>query len=142
MMHKFLTVLSLVAILSGCCGKAANPVMIAQYGDREKSCDTLRAELDQIQSEIARLLPDTEKTGRNVALGVAGWFLIVPWFFMDFKNGEKTEYEALRQRYMHLSLIATERRCHIKTEKYPSVQEIEKKIEAAKKAAEAEKAKK
>ena len=76
MLRKFLTVLSLVAILSGCCGKTANPVMITQYGDRDKSCDTLRAELDQIQSEIARILPDTE---RSRALMTESWARRKDW---------------------------------------------------------------
>jgi len=66
-----------------------------------------------IQGEIQRLLPKTEKTGKNVALGVAGWFLLVPWFFMDFKNAEATEYEAYRQRYNHLSTLAVSKNCQV-----------------------------
>ncbi len=98
-------------VVSGCAGRAANPVMVAQYGDDRKSCEALQMAMSQTQQEISRLIPDTEKTGSNVALGVAGLFLIVPLFFMDFSESEKIEVNAYRQRYNHLALIATDKKC-------------------------------
>lgn len=118
--------------LTSCGGKVANPVMSAQFGDEQKSCKALEFEMNTAQDEIRRLLPQTDKTGKNVALGVAGAFLLVPWFFMDFKNGEQQEYEAYRQRYNHLASIAISKRCDVKPENYPSAQEIEKKYEEEK----------
>lgn len=75
---------------------------------------------------MQRLLPKTDKTGQNVALGVAGAFLLVPWFFMDFKEAEQTEYEAYRQRYNNLAMIAMDKNCGIKTEKFLSVDEMKR----------------
>lgn len=130
-MKKFGIILALIATLNlaACGGRTPNPVMVAQYGDQNKPCKALEFEMMSIQSEIQRLLPKTDKTGQNVALGVAGWFLLVPWFFMDFKNAEQTEYEAYRQRYNHLASLAISKDCSVKTESYPSVQEMKEKYE-------------
>ena len=98
--------------------------MVAQYGDYQKSCKALEFEMMTIQGEIQRLLPKSDKTGQNVALGVAGWFLLVPWFFMDFKNAEQTEYEAYRQRYNHLATIALDKKCKVTPVELPSVQQM------------------
>jgi len=99
------------ALLSGCAGRAANPVMVQQYGDQAKSCQALEMDMSFIESEVQRLVPKTEKTGSNVALGVAGAFLLVPWFFMDFSQSEQVEGNAYRQRYNHLAMLAMDKGC-------------------------------
>jgi hypothetical protein len=81
--------LVVTSLLVGCAGRAANPVMIQQYGDEKKSCQALEREMAFIQGEIQRLIPQTEKTGKNVALGVTGFFFIVPLFFMDLSKAEQ-----------------------------------------------------
>lgn len=128
-MKKTVTALCALSVLAACGGRTANPVMIAQYGDQSKSCNALQLEMTNIQGEIQRLLPKADKTGKNVALGVAGWFLLVPWFFMDFKNAEATEYEAYRQRYNHLSTLAMSKNCQVGTMDLPSVQEMKQQYE-------------
>jgi len=126
---RLIAALTAVCFLAACAGRTPNPVLITQYSDREKSCKELGLEMDDIQAEIQRLLPQKDKTAKNVALGVAGWFLIVPLFFMDFKNAEAQEYEAYRQRYNHLSRIAQIRNCRLNTIDLPSVQEMKQKYE-------------
>lgn len=109
--------------LIGCAGRAANPVMIQQYGDDKKSCQALEREMAFIQDEIQRLIPQTEKTGKNVALGVTGFFFIVPLFFMDLSEAEQIEVNAYRQRYNHLLIIAADKQCGIKGEPIPEFTE-------------------
>jgi len=92
-------------------GRAANPVMITQFGDQKKGCEALQLEMSQLQESIHKLVPKTEKTGKNVALGVTGFFLIVPLFFMDLSQAEQVEVDAYRQRYNHLAVIATDKGC-------------------------------
>jgi hypothetical protein len=106
-------------LLIGCAGRAANPVMIQQYGDDKKSCQALEREMTFIQSEIQRLIPQTEKTGKNVALGVTGFFFIVPLFFMDLSQAEQMEVDAYRQRYNHLLVIAGDKQCGIEGQQIP-----------------------
>jgi hypothetical protein len=99
--------------LTSCAGYTGNPIMVSQMGDERRSCKALEIEIQNTQQQMQRLAPDTDKSARNVALGITGLFLIVPWFFMDFKDGEKTEYDAYRERYEHLTAIAADRDCDV-----------------------------
>lgn len=82
-------------------------------------CQALEREMMFIQSEIQRLVPQTEKTGANVALGVTGFFFLVPLFFMDLSKAEQMEVDAYRQRYNHLSIIAGDKQCGIQGRQIP-----------------------
>jgi hypothetical protein len=95
--------------------------MANQYGDAGKSCNAIATEISFIESEISRLIPSTEKTGKNVALGVAGWFLIVPWFFMDLTQSEQIEINALRQRYNNLVILGGEKNCGLEKKQVPEI---------------------
>lgn len=105
--------LAMLIFSAGCAGREANPVSVHQLGDTSKSCESLGAELFFIESEIARLIPKSDKTGRNIACGATGVIFIVPLFFMDLKQGEKIELEAYRQRYNYLVMIAKEKDCKV-----------------------------
>ena len=111
--------LVIATMVIGCAGRAANPVMIQQYGDDKKTCQALEREMAFIQGEIQRLIPQTEKTGKNVALGVTGFFFIVPLFFMDLSKAEQIEVDAYRQRYNHLLIIAGDKQCGIEGQPIP-----------------------
>lgn len=116
MKKTILNVLLCVSIfLAGCAGREANLVQVRQLGDEQKNCDELRSELYYIENEISRLLPKSDKTGRNIALGATGILFIVPLFFMDLKQGEKKEIEAYRQRYNHLLMISQQKGCKLPT---------------------------
>lgn len=64
-----------------------------------------------IEDEIQRLIPQTNKTGKNILLGVTGFFFIVPLFFMDLSKAEQIEIDAFRRRYNHLVIIAGDKQC-------------------------------
>ena len=80
-----------------------------QPGDQKRSCEGLRLEIAQLDADIAAKIPKANKTGKNVVLGILGFFLIIPWFFMDPKNADKTELEAMQVRRSRLVLIAGEK---------------------------------
>ena len=105
----------------GCGGRAANPIQIYRYGDEKKSSRNLEIEMFQVEEEISRVVPKTKKTGKNVALGVTGIFFIVPLFFMDLSQAEQLEVKALRQRYNHLVLLATDKGCGGDREEIPEL---------------------
>ncbi len=111
-----IAILMIFVFCAACGGRAANPVMIHQYGDENRSCQALEREMAFIEGEIQQLIPKTKKTGKNVALGIAGWFLLVPWFFMDLSKAEQEEINAYRQRYNHLLIIAGDKKCGFKKE--------------------------
>ena len=132
--------LAFAVLLGGCAGREANLVQVRQLGDEQKTCDGLRTELYYIENEISRLLPKSDKTGRNIALGATGILFIVPLFFMDLKQGEKKEIEAYRQRYNHLLMITQQKDCKLPTavaeetvERIPSAEEAREMAKEAKK---------
>ena len=105
----------LVAVLSlsivACAGKTAKPVASYKIGDDQLSCNELKAEMAHIDSRVAELIPESEKTSKNVVLGVTGWFLIVPWFFMDFSDAEKVEIQSYQERYLALEKLYSRNSC-------------------------------
>lgn len=60
---------------------------------------------------MLRIMPDTNKFGYNAVCATSGFFLIVPFFFMDLKDTEKIEWEAMRVRYNRLLIYAAEKNC-------------------------------
>ena len=75
-------------------------------------------EIANNEQEVAKLLPYEDATGKNVALGVTGFFLVVPLFFMDFKDAEEIEIRALRKRNQWLREIASDRDCSVPPSRY------------------------
>ncbi len=99
-------------LLIGCGGKTANPVDRYMLGDEDKSCDALYAEVSNIDDEIA--LKSREKGSKdlgNILLGVLGFFLIVPLFFIDTKASQETERDALRARKKQLMILFADKNC-------------------------------
>jgi len=124
--------LCISVFMLGCAGREANPIPIYMPGDENRSCEGLKAEVAQLQVDMARMLPKTDKGLTNALWATAGVFFIVPFFFMDFKDAERIEFDAMRQRHNRLLVYAAEKNCDmggIKAERIPSMEE-RKKIEA------------
>ena len=103
--------LSFSVLFAGCAGREANPVPISMPGDENASCQVLFAEMQQVRTEMEKLKPKTNKFATNTLWGIAGFFLIFPFFFMDVKDAEKIEYDAYQRRYNRLELLATAKNC-------------------------------
>ncbi|PRP71266.1 hypothetical protein BUE93_07730 [Chromobacterium amazonense] len=90
----------------------ANPIQLAQVGDESKSCRAIANEMQEMQNLALEKQGDsTTQTGKNVALGLAGAFLVVPWFFMDTGNANDVEQKAAQMRYRRLQAMAEEKGC-------------------------------
>ena len=109
-MNRVSTILCL-ALLVGCAGRDPNPVASYRVGDETLTCSGIKSEMAYIDTQVAKLIPKSKKTGKNVALGVAGWFLLVPWFFMDFSEAEKIEIRAYQERYLALEQLWDKKSC-------------------------------
>jgi hypothetical protein len=116
---KISTVLGISLVLASCAGRTPNPTPIVRIGDDNLSCNYIQSEISEIEAKIQKLLPDSQKTGKNVALGVTGAFLLVPLFFMDFSDAEKIEIESLQARYNHLARLYNDKACGKKIEVAP-----------------------
>ena len=60
---------------------------------------------------MEQILPKTNKLGTNTLWAAGGMVLIVPFFFMDFKDAEKVEFEALRKRHNRLLTYTAVKGC-------------------------------
>jgi len=107
-------VLIFSVFFAGCAGHEPNPIAAYIPGDEDKSCKMLKAEISQIQTEVATKQQEkSTKDFWNVAEFVGGFLLIIPWFFMDVKGAEEVEAKALKTRAKRLTLIATEKNCDL-----------------------------
>ena len=126
-MKKFVCVLTACCVfIMGCAGREANPIPAYLPGDNERSCEALKAEVTQLQADMQGLLPKTDKGVSNTLWATAGVFLIVPFFFMDLKDAEKIEFEAMRQRHNRLLILAADKNCSmtgVTAERIPSIEE-------------------
>ena len=68
--------------------------------------------MDETQENIDKLIPQTKKTGKNIAIGAAAVLVFLPAiFFLDFSDAEKIEIEAYKQRYNHLARLYDDKQC-------------------------------
>ena len=128
--------LTCTILLAGCAGREANPIPAYLPGDNTRSCEVLTAEIAQLQSDMQRILPKTNKGVSNTLWATAGVFLIVPFFFMDLKDAEKIEFDAMRTRHNRLLLICADRGCDmtgVRAERVSSVEEAKEMAKRAKK---------
>lgn len=109
MKSSICVLLALTVLLTGCMGHHSDPVQISQPQDLDKSCVQLKSEasLSHQQADSLKRKCDM-KLPWNIGMGVAGCFVIVPWFFMDLKCGECGEWEAMEARADLLDSLAYE----------------------------------
>ena len=100
-----------ILILLVCAGKAAQPIRVIEVTDSSLSCSQLISQIYYLESLGSDLSGKTDKQGRNATLAAAGTLLIVPYFFMDLKEGEAVELNAVRARHMHLSKLYQNKKC-------------------------------
>jgi len=109
-MKDFVCVLLVISVFClGCAGTVPNPIRVYSPGDEKKGVSVLKAEIADIDRTLVRKRSEKSKQERdNLLLFVGGLFVIVPFFFMDLKNNEKVEIDALLQRQDALSLLLVE----------------------------------
>lgn len=110
-MKKIISILTSVILLTACAGNTSNPIPQHQPGDEKLCCSELRLELMDNQTKISHLIPKQNKTGKNVNLGIAGAFLIVPWFFMDFSDTERVEIQSNQLHDNWLRTLCAQKKC-------------------------------
>jgi hypothetical protein len=83
-------------------------------------CTAILAEVGANNERVKQLAADKGlKTTQNVAAGVAGIFIPVLWFGMDFQGTADTEITALQSRQQYRSMLADQKRCGAEPEPPP-----------------------
>lgn len=100
----------LVALLGGCAGRSPAPVPIVQVADQYSTCAGLTAEIAANNQAISALASEHGwKVAQNVVAGVAGLFIPILWFGLDFQGAASTEQTALEGRQQYLASLALQR---------------------------------
>jgi hypothetical protein len=100
---------------SACAGRSPAPVAVVQPQDRYMDCAAIQAESKANVDKLTELgKEDGEKVAQNVVAGIAGVFIPVLWFGMDFQNASGKESAALNARQQYLGTLA-EQRCRAVT---------------------------
>jgi hypothetical protein len=97
-------------MVTACAGRAPAPVQTVQMKDAMMDCTAINAEIAANTAHEGAL--GSEKGGKvaqNVVAGVAGLFIPVLWFAMDFQGAADTESKALESRDQYLSTLALQR---------------------------------
>jgi hypothetical protein len=94
-------------------GRQANHIPISQPGDNVKTCDQLAGEA-LIASSKAQALENkcNNKKVSNIVCAIAGWFVIIPWFFMDLKLAECEEAGDWQARADYLDMMVSQQNCN------------------------------
>src|SRR5215472_11379763 len=103
-----------IAVVSGlcaaCAGRDPQPVATVQATDSTATCAMIVAEIEANNIKVKELAGEEgTKVAQNVVAGVAGVFIPVLWFGMDFKGAASKEVAALQARQQYLTKLATER---------------------------------
>jgi uncharacterized protein YcfL len=86
-------------IVAACAGRSPAPVATVQAQDVYMTCTMIIAEVEANNAKVQQLASDKGlKVTQNVAAGVAGIFIPVLWFGMDFQGAEDKEIAALQAR--------------------------------------------
>ena len=114
----FVLIVVVLFFVQGCAGRAAHPVQVAQSGDNQKTCKSLRKETKQIRRSIKKMIPAVKKADKKrTLLMLSGGLLIVPLFFLDLSDADKIETNAQRARHNYLIDIAKKSNCRFKVAK-------------------------
>ena len=109
-MYRIGWAIVVATLVSACAGRAPQPVAVVQPQDQYTDCAAITTEVQANNARISELGSEKGlKTGQNVAAGVAGIFIPILWFGMDFQGAAGTEEAALQSRQQYLGALAMQR---------------------------------
>lgn len=94
------------AVLAGCGGRVAKPVLAETPLDARLSCEHLKGEYDNNEKRLAELQVEKKESSRNNA-----GFLVTSPLFLDTQAALKTETDAILLRNDRLKTLMLERGC-------------------------------
>ena len=108
---RWIIVFASIALLS-CAGRAPQLVSVVQPQDRHMDCAAIIAEVQANNAKVQELAGEQGlKVAQNVTAGVAGIFIPVLWFGMDWQGTATKEIRALQSRQQYLAALAEQRNC-------------------------------
>ncbi len=106
--------MSICFFVIGCGGHRANCVDRYMPGDEKRSCSSLYAEIQTLDTEIEQKQAKSgERDTWNVIHFIGGLLIIVPFFFMDAKGSYEQEMAALEARQKQLKIFFADKGCSV-----------------------------
>ena len=110
--------IALIALLGfvTACGHLANPappkVDLKSTRDEACSCDEINAEIVDLQRKrVSTQKQITAQVAQNILCGVGGWFVIVPFFFIDVTTDKNAAYNSYADREGYIRALAAQKNC-------------------------------
>lgn len=111
-MKNFAIILLASAFLVACAGRDPSPVEARQSNDRSLSCSQLASAIQSNDRRVAQLeMEKSDRNSRNVKLGIATAFLLLPVFWLDISNGVEVDLGAQYDRGHHLQTLSDRKNC-------------------------------
>lgn len=108
------SILICATLLTGCGGRAANPINVTNPSDSVMDCAGIAREFAANERQTQSTIKErVGAQGKNVFLGAAGVLFFPAWFFMDPKSPERVEIDALRNRNNVLQDMARNKKCPV-----------------------------
>jgi hypothetical protein len=98
------------------CGHLANPappkVELTSTKDQSHSCEDINTEILDLQTKRVNTQKqlDNQKT-QNILSGIGGWFVIVPFVFIDVTTDKNASYNSYAEREEYLRKLAADKNC-------------------------------
>lgn len=109
-----IVIIAICASNLAACSRKPNPVATYYPTDQELTCKSLQSAMTEVEDNIDKLIPQTKKTGKNIAIGAASILIFPPaLFLLDFGDAEKVEIAAYRSRYNHLARLYEDKQCPV-----------------------------
>jgi hypothetical protein len=107
---RSIATIALALMLAACAGRSPQPVAVVQPQDQFSDCPAIMAEVEANNRKVQELAEEKGlKTTQNVAAGVAGIFVPIIWFGMDWQGTQDKETAALQARQQYLATLAGQR---------------------------------
>ena len=80
--------------------------------DQTSSCDEVAAEIRDLQTKRVSTQKQLDRQkAQNVAAGIGGWLVIVPFVFIDVTTDKNAAYNSYADREAHLRSLAAGKDC-------------------------------
>lgn len=111
-MRKAITLITLSLILSGCVGRNAQPIAANYATDSRLSCTSIVDEIARHQQTLVNLQTERSRINRrNINVGIAGSFLLIPFFWLNITDAPEVEQYAIGGRMNILNDLREAKDC-------------------------------
>lgn len=112
-MQKALAILAVTITLSGCAGRHAEPIAANYATDSRLSCIRIVDEIAKHQQKLISLQAERSRINRrNINVGIAGSFLLIPLFWLNVTDAPEVEQYAIGGRLNVLNDLRDSKNCN------------------------------